>query len=104
MDHLDLRKKYKYRKHFEIPDDLNHLFNGYTPETYLQLLKDIIVGNEDPQEVVLLEVEPYKQNTKIDFHATRKMLGISVVCVTDVMKRGNKLFYKRKRPDNIRFL
>jgi len=70
------------------------LFSGYTPETYVDLLKGIIVGDEDPAEVVLFDIEPFKQNTQIDFHATRKVLGIKVACVTDLYKRGNKLFYK----------
>ena len=83
-----------YRKHFDIPSNVNHLFNGYTPETYVHLLKDIIVGDEDPAEVVLIDIEPWKQNTQIDFHATRKVLGIKVACATDLYKRGNKLFYK----------
>ena len=82
-----------YRKHFEIPDTVNHLFNGFTPETYGQLLKDIIIGNENPEEVVLLDIEPFKQNTQIDFHATAKVLGLKVACVTDLNKKGNKLFY-----------
>jgi hypothetical protein len=82
-----------YRKHFEIPDTVNHLFNGYTPESYVQLLKDIIVGDEDPKEVVLIDIEPFKQNTQIDFHATRKVLGIKVACVTDLYKKGNRLYY-----------
>ena len=82
-----------YRKHFEIPDTVNHLFSGFTPESYVQLLKDIIVGDEDPAQVVLIDIEPFKQNTQIDFHATRKVLGIKVACVTDLYKRGRQLFY-----------
>jgi hypothetical protein len=91
-----------YRKHFEIPSTVNHLFNGYTPETYVQLLKDIIVGDEDPAEVVLIDIEPFKQNTQIDFHATRKVLGIKVACVTDLFKRGNQLFYKDDAGKDVR--
>ena len=90
-----------YRKHFEIPSHLNHLFNGYTPETYVRLLKEIIVGDTDPKEVVLLEIEPLKQNTQIDFHATKKMLGIHISCVTDILKRGSKLFYKNEEGKEI---
>jgi hypothetical protein len=33
--------------------------------TYLDTVKNIIVGNEDPESVVLLDVEPFKQNTQI---------------------------------------
>lgn len=83
-----------YRKHFDIPDHLNHLFSGYTPETYVQLLRDTIIGDADPKETVLIDIEPFKQNTQIDFHATRKMLGIHVACVSDLYKRGRSLFYQ----------
>lgn len=86
-----------YRKHFDIPDHVNHLFNGFTPETYVELLRNIIVGAEDPAEVVLVDIEPLKQNTQIDFHATRKVLGVQVLCVSDIYKRGRKLFYKNER-------
>lgn len=86
-----------YRKHFDIPDYLHHLFNGFTPDTYVALLKDMIVANEDPASVILLDVEPFKQNTQIDFHASAKMLGIKVACVTDILKHGNKLFYKNEK-------
>lgn len=83
-----------YRKHFDIPDHVNHLFNGFTPATYVETLRDIIVGDTDPAEVVLLDVEPLMQNTQIDFHATSKVLGIKVACVKDILKNGNKLYYK----------
>ena len=83
-----------YRKHFPIPDTVSHLFNGFTPETYEALLRNIIVGNEDPKHVVLIDIEPWKQNTQIDFHATRKYLGVHVCCVSELYKRGNQLFYK----------
>ena len=50
----------------------------------MQQLKDIIVGDEDPAEVVLIDIEPWKQNTQIDFHATRKVLGIKVAYIPTV--------------------
>ena len=83
-----------YRKHFEVPSNLHHLFNGFTPESYVDLLRRIIIGNEDPKSVVLIDIEPFKQNTQIDFHATRKVLGIHVCCVSDLIRKGDKLYYK----------
>lgn len=83
-----------YRKHFDIPSTVHHLFNDYTPESYVQLLRDVIIGDADPKETVLIDIEPFKQNTQIDFHATRKVLGIHVACVSDLYKRGKSLFYK----------
>ena len=86
-----------YRKHFDIPEYVHHLFNGFTPQTYEDMLRKIIVGDEDPATVILLDVEPFKQNTQIDFHATAKYLGIKIADVTDVLKHGNKLFYKNEK-------
>lgn len=91
-----------YRKHFSIPDHVSHLFNGFTPETYEALLRDIIVGDADPKEVVLIDIEPWKQNTQIDFHATRKFLGIHVACVSELYKKGNQLFYKNDDGKEVR--
>lgn len=91
-----------YRKYFPIPDTVNHLFNGFTPDTYVEFLRNIIVGHEDPAEVVLLEIEPWKQNTQIDFHATRKVLGIHVADVQELIKRGNQLFYKNEKGQEVR--
>jgi hypothetical protein len=45
--------------------------------------------------VILLEIEPEKQKTRIDFAATETLLGIRPVCVTKVKKRGCDLFYDR---------
>jgi len=91
-----------YRKYFEIPATVSHLFNGFTPDSYVEFLRNIIVGNEDPAEVVLLEIEPFKQNTQIDFHATRKVLGIHIADVTELYKKGNQLFYKNDKGQDVR--
>jgi hypothetical protein len=52
-----------------------------------------VVGHHDPQNVVLLEIEPQAQKTLPDFLLTEKMLGIKTVCITKVEKRGNRLFH-----------
>lgn len=84
-----------YRKHFNIPENFDNKFNGYTHESYLQRLKQIIIADEDPRETVLLEIEPWKQKTQIDFYCTRSYLDIPVVCLTEVQREGGQLFYVR---------
>jgi hypothetical protein len=64
-----------------------------TFEEYRQLMKEVIVGDSKPENVVLLEIEPKKQLTQIDFWEAERQLGIKVVCVTDVIKEGRKLYY-----------
>ncbi|HRK26114.1 MAG TPA: hypothetical protein PK239_02375 [Chitinophagales bacterium] len=85
----------KYRQHFTVPDNYTHLFSGLTPETYRERLKNILLGNHQPENVILLEVEPLKQNTAIDFIVTEHYTGIKPVCVTEVIRQGRKLFYLR---------
>ncbi|MBS4028487.1 MAG: hypothetical protein KGZ58_07600 [Ignavibacteriales bacterium] len=82
------------RKHFPIPENYTTYFNGLNERTYISLLKEIIIGDSAPENVVLLEIEPEKQKTRIDFACTESMLGVKSVCVTKIVKRGKKLFYK----------
>jgi hypothetical protein len=45
--------------------------------------------------VILLEIEPEKQNTKIDFDYCKKDIGIPIICVTELIKKDRQLFYKK---------
>ena len=78
-----------------IPDDWVPFFNGYNEQSYTELLRRVIVGDADPESVVLLEIEPEKQNTRIDFVCTETLLGVAPVSLTEVTRRGNELFYER---------
>ncbi len=82
-----------YRKHFDIPEDYHHLFGGIDRKEYLELLRHVIIGDSHPENVVLLEVEPEKQNTRIDFWGGRKYLGIKVLCLSKVKREGRDLYY-----------
>ncbi|MCU0346691.1 MAG: hypothetical protein MUC59_07095 [Saprospiraceae bacterium] len=82
-----------YRKHFDIPENLHHLFGGLTSEGYVEQMRRVIVGNSKPENVILLEVEPHKQNTQVDFWATERALGIKVKCLTDLKVEGKDVFY-----------
>ncbi|HEY2722024.1 MAG TPA: hypothetical protein VGI82_09865 [Chitinophagaceae bacterium] len=81
------------RKHFPVPEYLDCYLHGYTKETYLKLFREIVVGDHNPENVILLEIFPKKQKTRVDFFATEDYLGIKMVCLTDLIKEGKKLFY-----------
>ena len=91
-----------YKMHFDLPESMTPLFAGLNTEGYYDLLRDIIVGDSQPENVVLLEVEPEKQNTQIDFWGTAKRLGIKVLCLTKVIKLGRQLFYENEKGEQIR--
>jgi hypothetical protein len=78
-----------------IPRNWTSSFGGIKDEAYLALLRRTIIADSAPENVVLLEIEPEKQKTRIDFAATETLLGIRPVCVTKIRKRGRQLFYDR---------
>lgn len=84
-----------YRKYFAVPDGFSHILNGMNEEAYRQYLKQILLGQHAPENVVLLEIEPMKQATAIDFIITEKITGIKPVCITEVMNDNGELYYMR---------
>lgn len=82
-----------FRNHFPVPDNFDCYLNGYTRETYIQLLKEIIIGPHQPEHVILLEIFPRQQKTRIDFYCTEEYTGIKMVCLTELIKEGKKLYY-----------
>ena len=78
-----------------IPRNWTSSFGGIKDEAYLGLLRRTIIADSAPENIVLLEIEPEKQKTRIDFAATETLLGICPVCVTKTKKRGRQLFYDR---------
>jgi hypothetical protein len=86
-------------KYADLPSNYSSYLNGYNKETSLQLLKDVIVGNHIVEDVILLEIYPEKQKTRIDFEATRKLLGVQTVCLTELKADGANLYYIKSNGD-----
>ncbi|MBD0332042.1 MAG: hypothetical protein ICV66_05245 [Chitinophagaceae bacterium] len=80
-------------KHFDLPYNYSDYLNGFDKESYLKLLRQIIIGDSDPGNVILLEVFPHMQKTRIDFYCAGKYLGIKTVDLNDIIKEGRKLYY-----------
>ena len=78
-----------------IPRNWTSSFGGMKDEAYLKLLRRTIVADAESENVILLEIEPEKQKTRIDFACTETLLGIRPVCLTKIKKRGRQLFYQR---------
>ncbi|MES2881870.1 MAG: hypothetical protein V4676_06970, partial [Bacteroidota bacterium] len=84
-----------FEKHFDAPEGYSVFLSGNNKETYLELLKEMIVGDCAAENVVLLEILPHQQKTRVDFYATEKLLGINTVCLTELIKEGKQLFYEK---------
>ncbi|HSC52375.1 MAG TPA: hypothetical protein VLC98_02060 [Phnomibacter sp.] len=83
------------QKHFPIPAAFDSYLNGLNKETYIQLLKEMIIQDFPPEEVILLEIYPEQQKTKIDFSCTKDYVGIETVCVTALRADGKSLYYEK---------
>lgn len=83
------------RKYFLIPAHYSCYLSGLNRESYLQLFQEILLGSHRKEEVVLLELFPWKQKTRIDFACTQEYIGIKTVCVTELIRESNQLFYFR---------
>ncbi|MFL6539425.1 MAG: hypothetical protein ACJ8HU_01545 [Chthoniobacterales bacterium] len=78
-----------------IPADWHSYFGGLDDQSYRELLHKTVVADSDPERVILLEIEPEKQNTRVDFACTETLLGIQTVGLTEVTRRASELFYMR---------
>ena len=73
--------------------NLDPLLSYEFVDDYWGLLKDAVLGGHDPANVVLMEIDPEQQKTLADFKLMAKYCGIETVPVTEVKKRGNRLYH-----------
>ena len=83
-------------KHFSIPSNYSHYFNGMNKDSYITALKEVILGSHQAENVILLEIKPHEQKTKIDFYCTQDYLGIEPVCLTELIQEGKKIYYMKE--------
>jgi hypothetical protein len=84
----------QYIESYRLPADLGIYLGGYDHDRYLQLMRKLIVAGHDPENVILLEIHPEKQKTLCDFLITQHDLGIPIVDILSLNKRGTRLSYE----------
>ncbi len=58
-------------------------------------MRDVLLAGHDPENVVLMEIDPTHQKTRPDFEITRQLWGIEIVDISDVIRDGRRLLYRR---------
>jgi hypothetical protein len=84
-----------YLEVFGLDEGLRYLHDGLDWEGYKKLLRRAIVADHDPENVILMEIDPLHQKTLPDFLLTEKLLGIPTVSIIDIQKKGRELSYER---------
>lgn len=82
-----------FQQSYDLSKELTPYFNGLNEQSYLELLKEVIVGQHEPHEVALMDIDAPHQKTAIDFFLTAKYLGIKVLSLSEIKQEGNHLYY-----------
>ena len=85
----------EYIDSYDLPRDLGVYLSGYDHDSYRKLMGEVIVAGHDPEQVVLMEIDPEHQKTLPDFLVTERELGVAIVDILKLKKRGNRLFHAR---------
>ncbi|MGA9511737.1 MAG: hypothetical protein WBV55_24150, partial [Candidatus Sulfotelmatobacter sp.] len=75
--------------------ELKYFLSELNEASYRELLRTAIVGNHDPENVILMEIAPEAQKTLPDFLMTGKMLRVRTVDIQAIKKHGTQLYYER---------
>ena len=84
-----------FTAHYPIPKSVTPFLEVADADAYHAEMRKLLLGNEQPENVILLELFPEQQKTRIDFMLTKKFWGIEAVSLPDVCKRGRQLFYEK---------
>ena len=87
----------QYIESYGLSPELGIYLSGLDRDSYWRLMRQLIVANHDPENVILMEIDPEQQKTLPDFLITQRELGIAVVNILSLTRRGNKLTYRREK-------
>lgn len=83
----------QYIRAYGLDERLKFILGGMDLDDYRRLLGRAILGRNEAEHVVLLEIDPLEQKTQPDFLLTERLCGIKTVNVRDVIREGNRLYY-----------
>jgi hypothetical protein len=85
----------QYIESYELPCSLGVFLSAHDRGSYWKLMRELIFAGHDPENVILMEIDPAHQKTLPDFLVTQRELGIAIVDILSLVKRGRKLFYRK---------
>jgi len=77
------------------PGRLQWFFSGLGDASYKKVVGDAILAGLPPENVVLLDLDPPRQKTAIDFAFTEQFWGVRAVDPGEIEKSGRELWYSR---------
>ncbi len=84
-----------FADHYPIADTVSPFIEAPDAAAYHANFKHLLLDGENPENVILLELFPELQKTRIDFALSKEYWGIEAVSLPDIKKRGRQLFYEK---------
>ncbi len=84
-----------FARHYPIADSVTPFLQVPDVAAYHAQMREFILGGEAAENVILLELFPEKQKTRIDFALSKEYWGINAVCLTKIKRNGRQLFYEK---------
>ncbi|MGE3276603.1 MAG: hypothetical protein AB7O67_15930 [Vicinamibacterales bacterium] len=84
-----------YRSTYALEPSLAPAFGGLDAAAASTLVRDVLVGSHDPEQVVLMEIAPETQKTRPDFILTEELWGVRTVDARGVIVSNGRLHYER---------
>jgi len=78
-----------------MPDDdrdWSIFYGRMNTSSFVEKFRRAVVADEDPDHVVLLDLDPPKQKTYPDFVATKMLIDVDAECPTRLIKEGRSLY------------
>jgi hypothetical protein len=85
----------QYIESYDLACNLGVFLSGHNSNSYWKLMRELIVAGHHAENVILMEIDPDHQKTLPDFLVTQRELGIAIVDILSLKKRGRKLFYAK---------
>jgi hypothetical protein len=92
---FQLTLAHAYRDVYKLDRWLEVHLDGLDTDRYVSLVGQAIVGRCDPDDVVLMEIQPHAQKTRPDFTATERLWGVRTAATDDIVREGRRLFHRR---------
>ena len=89
-----------FRQAYSIPSTYTAFFNQYTKEQYIAHFKKMVLGDHH-KHTIILEIKPEQQKTKIDFYHTKTIVGLPIVCISEIFQKDGQLYYTAEGKDII---
>ena len=81
---------------YALPENLTFIGDHLTDAGFRDLFRAAVIGTQPPENVVLLDVDPWRQGTWPDFRLTERLCpGLAVRDPTDLRRRGRGLVYEK---------